>query len=146
MKSARLDRLVLGFLFAVSGLSAAVTRERPPNIVIILVADLGYGDPGCYGGGMAIPTPNIDRLAAAGLRFTQAYAPASTCTPLRYAMLTSEYAWWQPAKKTSILAGDAPLALDPAEQTDLVAAEPARVAELAALLDVLRAVLEGQFA
>ena len=103
-------------LVAFGQLLAAPPPEPPPNIVIILADDLGYGDPGCYGGS-AIPTPNIDRLAASGLRFTQGYAPASTCTPSRYALLSGEYAWRQPAKKTSILAGDEPLALDPGRPT-----------------------------
>lgn len=89
--------------------------ERP-NIVIILADDLGIGDLGCYGG-KAIPTANIDLLAAEGMRFTQAYAPSATCTPSRYAMMTGEYPWRQPPRKTSILDGDAPLAMDPTRPT-----------------------------
>jgi arylsulfatase A-like enzyme len=96
--------------------ASAATSPARPNIVLIITDDLGYGDLGCYGG-TAIPTPHIDRLAARGLRFTHAYAPSSTCTPSRYALLTGEYAWRQPPKKTSILDGDAPLALDPARPT-----------------------------
>ena len=91
----------------------ATGMPPPPHIVLIVADDLGYGDLGCYGG-KAIPTPNLDRLAASGRRFTRAYAPSATCTPSRYALLTGEYAWRQPPKKTSILDGDAPLALDPA--------------------------------
>ena len=62
---------------------------RKPNIIIFLVDDMGWGDPGCFGGGAAIgaPTPNIDRLAASGLRLTSAYSQPS-CTPTRAAMLT----------------------------------------------------------
>lgn len=62
---------------------------RKPNLVIFMVDDLGWGDPGCFGGGAAIgaPTPNIDRLAASGLRMTSAYAQPA-CTPTRAAMLT----------------------------------------------------------
>jgi arylsulfatase A-like enzyme len=86
--------------------------------VLIVTDDLGYGDTGCYGARPgSIATPNIDRLAAAGRRFTQAYAPASTCTPTRYALLTGEYAWRQPPKRTNVLAGDAPLAIDPGRRT-----------------------------
>lgn len=92
------------------------SAEPPPNIVIIMADDLGYGDLGCYGA-RAIPTPHIDRLAAQGCRFTQAYAPSATCTPSRYAMLTAEYPWRQPPKKTSILDGDAPLAIDVSRPT-----------------------------
>ena len=82
-----------------------------PNIVIILADDLGYGDLGCYGA-TKIQTPNVDRLAAEGLRFTQGYAPSSTCTPSRFSLLTGEYAWRQKGKKNSILDGDAPLCID----------------------------------
>jgi len=83
-----------------------------PNIIVIVTDDLGYGDLSCYGA-TRVKTPNVDRLAAAGLRFTQAYAPASTCTPSRYSLLTGDYAWRQTAKKTTILDGDAPLAIEP---------------------------------
>ncbi|SFB82169.1 Arylsulfatase A [Parapedobacter composti] len=60
-----------------------------PNIVIIYVDDLGYGDLGCYGGD--IPTPNIDRIAKQGIRFTDFYVSAPACTPSRYSMLTGRY-------------------------------------------------------
>ena len=64
-----------------------------PNIVYILADDLGYGDPGCNNSASAIPTPNIDRLAANGIRFTDAHAGSSVCTPSRYALLTGRYGW-----------------------------------------------------
>ena len=104
-----------GHILAVFGLlaSAAIAENKSlPNIVLIMADDLGWGDVGCYGA-RAIATPNIDRLAAQGRRFTQGYAPASTCTPSRYALMTGEYAWRQQAKQTSILDGDAPLAITP---------------------------------
>lgn len=63
----------------------------PPNIVLILCDDLGQGDPGCYGD-KTIRTPNIDRLAAEGVRFTDFYASASLCTPSRVGLLTGRYA------------------------------------------------------
>ena len=65
---------------------AAPTKERKPNIVVILSDDVGYGDLGCYGG-VNVSTPNIDALAHQGLRFTDAHSDAATCTPSRYAML-----------------------------------------------------------
>ena len=88
----------------------------PPNVIVILADDLGFGDVGCYGA-TAIPTPNLDRLAAGGRRFTNAYAPSSTCTPSRYSLLTGEYAWRRPARQTAILDGDAPLAIEPGSLT-----------------------------
>jgi arylsulfatase A-like enzyme len=102
---------ILTVLCAGIFLAGALQAAERPNIVVIMADDLGYGDTGCYGA-KTIPTPNIDRLAAGGTRFTRAYAPSSTCTPSRYAFLTGEYAWRQPPKKTSILDGDAPLAFD----------------------------------
>jgi len=66
------------------------TSERPPNLVVILADDLGYGDVASYGT-RAIRTPNIDRLAAEGVRFTQFYASASVCSPSRAGLLTGRY-------------------------------------------------------
>lgn len=87
-----------------------------PNMVLIIADDLGYGDLGCYGA-TKIKTPNLDKLATEGVRFTQGYAPSSTCTPSRYSLLTGEYAWRQKARKNSILDGDAPLCIEPGRQT-----------------------------
>lgn len=101
---------------AIADAAAPAATPRPPNIVIIIADDLGYGDVSCYGA-TEIVTPHIDALAARGLRFTHGYAPSSTCTPSRYAMLTGEYGWRQPPKKTAILDGDAPLAIDPETPT-----------------------------
>ena len=62
-----------------------------PNIVYILADDLGYGDVGCYNAASKIPTPFLDRLAAEGIRFTDAHAPDAVCTPTRYGLLTGRY-------------------------------------------------------
>ena len=78
--------------------AAALTLAQPslaaetvkPNIVLIFVDDMGYGDPGCYGG-TVIPTPNIDRLAAHGVRFTDGYVTAPVCGPSRVGLLTGAY-------------------------------------------------------
>lgn len=64
--------------------------KRPPNIIFVLADDMGYGDLGCYGGKRA-KTPNIDRLAAEGIRFTQFYVNAPICSPSRTAFLTGKY-------------------------------------------------------
>lgn len=63
-----------------------------PNIIIIYADDLGYGDVGCYGAKM-IDTPNIDRLATQGMKFTDAHAAASLCSPSRYGLLTGRSPW-----------------------------------------------------
>ena len=68
----------------------AAPPRRPPNIVFILADDLGYGDLGCYGQ-QKIKTPNLDRLAAAGLRFTQVYAGSTVCAPSRCALMTGKH-------------------------------------------------------
>ena len=85
-----------------------------PNVVIILADDLGYGDISCYGS-RRVRTPNIDRLALEGLRFTDAHSTAATCTPSRYALLTGEYAWRK--KGTGVLPGNAPLIISPGRPT-----------------------------
>ena len=95
-----------------NGLTAAAPVR--PNIVLIYADDLGYGDVSCYGA-TKIRTPNVDRLASQGLRFTQAHSPAATCTPSRYSLLTGEYAWRK--KGTNILPGDARLIIEPGRTT-----------------------------
>ena len=78
-----------GFLAAAGLPQAAAAPERPPNVVVILADNLGYGDVGCYGS--AIRTPHIDRLAAEGMRFTDGYAASPICSPSRAALLTGRY-------------------------------------------------------
>ena len=85
-----------------------------PNIVIIYADDLGYGDV-CCNGATKVKTPNIDSLAAQGLRFTDTHSSASTCTPSRYSLLTGEYAWRH--QGTDILPGDAALIIAPGRAT-----------------------------
>jgi arylsulfatase A-like enzyme len=86
-----------GAIFAgsrdVAGQEDAPSTRRPPNIVLVLADDLGYGDVGCYGA-TKVSTPHIDRIAREGMRFTDAHAPAAVCTPTRYGLLTGRY-WWR---------------------------------------------------
>jgi arylsulfatase A-like enzyme len=103
-----------GALVAALGGPACQPRETPaglPNIVLILADDLGYGDPGSYNSDSRIPTPALDRLAAEGMRFTDAHAPASVCTPTRYAILTGRYAW-RTSLKSGVFFGYDPLLID----------------------------------
>ena len=82
-------RLTLAFLaFGILPIGTNHAAETPPNIIIILADDMGYGDCTAYNPESKIPTPHIDQLASEGLRFTDAHAPASTCTPSRYGLLT----------------------------------------------------------
>jgi arylsulfatase A-like enzyme len=85
-----------------------------PNIIIIYMDDLGYGDMSAYGAS-EIKTPNMDRLANEGIRFTNAYATSATCTPSRYALLTGVYPWRNEDAK--ILPGTAPLLIDVDQMT-----------------------------
>ncbi len=93
---------------------ATSNKTEKPNIVIIYLDDLGYGDVSSYGA-TEINTPNIDALASGGLRFTNGYASSATCTPSRYALLTGCYPWKN--EQARILPGTAPLIIDTAQVT-----------------------------
>ena len=84
-------------------------EKQDPNIIIILADDLGYGDPQVYNAESKIPTPNINQLAADGMRFTDAHSPSSVCTPTRYGILTGRYAWRTDLKKSVLWMWDKPL-------------------------------------
>ena len=106
-----------GFCLILMTLALSTARAQEssaPNIVLIYADDLGYGDLSCYGA-TSVETPHMDRLAKEGVRFTDAHAPAATCTPSRFAMLTGQYAWRQ--KGTGIARGDAPLIIDDNQTT-----------------------------
>lgn len=90
------------------------TDRKLPNVLLIYADDLGYGDLECYGA-KNVHTPNVNRLAAEGIRFNNAYATAATSTPSRYSMLTGEYAWRRPG--TDIAAGNAGLIIRPEQYT-----------------------------
>jgi arylsulfatase A-like enzyme len=83
--------------------------DKMPNIVFILADDIGYGDLSSYGA-TKVKTPNLDTLAAQGMRFTDGHCAAAVCTPSRYAFLTGQYAWRHPPAR-GILSGVAPMAV-----------------------------------
>lgn len=103
-----------GLLVATAPSQGREPTSRKPNIILIYTDDLGYGDIGCYGA-TQVKTPNIDRLAAQGVRFTNGHSPSATCTPSRYAMLTGEYAWRKSG--AHILPGDAAALIRPGKDT-----------------------------
>jgi arylsulfatase A len=97
--------LIISMLFGASCTSPRTQDEKIselPNILFIFADDLGYGDLGVYNPNSKIPTPNFDKLAKEGIRFTQAYCPVSVCSPTRYALMTGQYPWrsW---KKTGVM-------------------------------------------
>ncbi|MDO4549672.1 MAG: arylsulfatase [Planctomycetia bacterium] len=84
-------------------------NKKMPNVIIILADDLGIGDLSCYGA-KVLQTPNLDKLAAEGLKFNRGYATSATCTPSRYALISGLYPIRNP--NASILPGNSPLIID----------------------------------
>ena len=116
--SVRLN-LLTGFAYSIVLLlgcqvHTALGDKAKPNIVVIMADDLGYGDVSCYGADK-FETPNIDRLASEGIRFTSGYCSASTCTPTRFSMLTGNYAFRQ--KGTGIAPPNSPAIIKPGTET-----------------------------
>ena len=91
MRSVKSFAILLGFLLP----AAAVAK--PPNIVLVMADDLGYGHLGSYGQSK-IKTPNIDRLAAEGMRFTAAYAGSTVCAPSRSVLMTGLHGGHTPVR------------------------------------------------
>ena len=112
---ARLRRVILGgFVVSLTAFLSLITPvvqadEKPslPNIIFILADDQGYGDVS-HAGGLA-ETPNIDKLAKQGMRFTDAHTTSSVCTPTRYSILTGRYNWRSPLKRSVLFGLDKPL-------------------------------------
>src|SRR5678809_178226 len=74
-------------VFSEAGAAGLPYRQPKPNIIFILADDLGYGELGCYGQ-QKIKTPNLDKMASEGMRFTQCYAGTTVCAPSRAALMT----------------------------------------------------------
>ncbi len=103
----------MGALLLAPAAAAAKAPEKP-NVIIIYGDDVGYGDLSCYGA-TRVSTPNVDRLAAEGIRFTDAHATSATSTPSRYGLLTGQYPWRK--KGTGVATGDAGMIIDPGQYT-----------------------------
>jgi len=101
-KMKRIINVFIGLLISFFSINA---QNEKPNIIVIYVDDLGYGDLSCYGA-KEVQTPNVDNLAKGGIMFTDAHCSAATCTPSRFSLLTGRYAFRDNA---AILPGDAPM-------------------------------------
>jgi arylsulfatase A len=106
--------IALGVYF--NGLLGLIAADAPaprhPNILFILCDDLGYGDVRCLNPEGKIPTPNIDKLAAAGMVFTDAHSSSAVCSPTRYGILTGRYNW-RSRLKSGVLGGMSPRLIEP---------------------------------
>jgi arylsulfatase A-like enzyme len=117
----KLFRLVFP-VFLIIGLFGCSSKQKSsenkvvnqPNVVIIYIDDLGYGDVSCYGS-ETITTPNIDNLASTGILFTNGHSSSASCTPSRFSMLTGGYAFRQ--EGTGIAPGDASMIIDTETRT-----------------------------
>lgn len=114
VNSAALVSVALAANPAVAAKKGDDSKPTRPNVLIIYADDLGYGDLQCYGA-KNVETPNVNRLAKNGQRFTDAYAVAATSTPSRYSMLTGEYSWRKPG--TDIAPGNAGMIIRPEQFT-----------------------------
>ena len=98
-----------GFTVSLSGSNSEKQNDNgkgSPNIILIVADDFGYGDLSCYGA-TKINTPQVDKLATAGVRFTDAYVTSSLCSPSRYSLLTGRYSW-RTELKSGVLESFAP--------------------------------------
>ena len=96
--------------------TSSLLRASKPNVVFILADDLGYGDLRCLNPEGKIATPHLDRLAAEGMRFTDAHSSSSVCTPTRYSLLTGRYNW-RSRLKNGVLGGLSPPLIEPQRWT-----------------------------
>jgi len=92
------------FLFCIVACSPEIEEQSKPNIIYVLADDLGYGDIAAFNDNGKIKTPNIDRLAAEGIKFTDAHTSSAVCTPTRYGILTGRYNW-RSKLKSGVLTG-----------------------------------------
>ena len=110
-----MKRLSFAILLALS-LAAAAAESARPNIIFILADDLGYGDVKCLNPQGKIATPNMDRLAAGGMIFTDAHSSSAVCSPTRYGILTGRYNW-RSRLKNGVLGGLSPRLIEEGRMT-----------------------------
>jgi arylsulfatase A-like enzyme len=127
MKHLRRAALVAICLAAISDVTSAAVDSARPNVVFILADDLGYMDIGANNPKSFYKTPNIDRLAARGMRFTQGYAACPVCSPTRASIMTGKYP--QRTGITDFIGGNRPGRLKPAPNQDHLALEEVTIAE-----------------
>ncbi len=108
-------RLLLALCLGCVALGASAAPVKP-NVVFILADDLGYGDVRCLNPDGRIPTPNLDRLAAEGMIFTDAHSSSAVCTPTRYGILTGRYNW-RSRLKQGVQGGMSPPLIEPGRLT-----------------------------
>ncbi len=96
---------------AAFGGRSSLAADSKPNVVVILSDDYGWGSATCFGA-TGLKTPNLDRLAREGRRFTHAYAPGSVCSPTRYGLMTGRYYWRTSIKDGEVLPANAPLHIE----------------------------------
>ena len=102
-------------VLVLTSLTLAGDKSRP-NIIFLMADDLGIGDLGCYNKDTKIKTPNMNRLAKEGMKFTDSHTPSAVCTPTRYGVLTGRYCW-RSKLKSGVLWGYSPLLIEPGRVT-----------------------------
>lgn len=115
-KSRAIALLALYSLVLAAGSISSAQTAPKPNVIFILADDLGYGDVSCYNPESIIQTPRLDKLAAQGMRFTDAHTPSAVCTPTRYGLLTGRYAW-RTRLKSGVQDGFDPPLIEPGRPT-----------------------------
>ena len=111
-----LKRVIFSSFFVFGCITEDEKQIKSPNVIYILADDLGYGDLNCYNKDSKIKTPNLDKLANQGMRFTDMHSTSSVCTPTRYSIITGEYAW-RTNMKSGVLWSYGPLMISDEKQT-----------------------------
>ncbi len=111
-----LPRFLLPLVLVLGCLATPLRGIASPNIIFILCDDLGYGDVRCLNPEGKIATPNMDRLAAGGMAFTDAHTTSAVCTPSRYGILTGRYNW-RSRLQSGVLGGLSPRLIEPGRMT-----------------------------